>query len=71
MIATIEQCRQGFNESSATDVVEHMETLSFWIECSTLVLHNDVESFNSLRDLKYDGNMLTPEERSVFILGLH
>ena len=24
-----------------------------------------VESFNSLRDLKYDGNMLTPEERSV------
>ena len=26
---------------------------------------HDFESFNSLRDLKYDGSMLTPEERSA------
>ena len=63
-IATIEQCRQGLNVSSVTDVVEHTEAPAVDRMQYPSPPH-DFESFNSLRDLKYDGNMLTPEERSA------
>ena len=64
MIATLEQHRQGFNESSiAGSVMGHAE-----------VLHEDrlqypstpkeFQTFDTLKQLQYNGNMLTPEERS-------
>ena len=64
MKATLEQCRQGFNESSvAGSVAGHTE-----------VLHEDrlqypstskeFQTFDTLKLLQYERNMLTPEERS-------
>ena len=60
MIATLEQRRQGFNDSSVSD--------------NTNALNNDrlqypstpkeFQSFDSLKELQYDGNILTHEERS-------
>ena len=58
MITTLEQKRQGFNDSSvpADDVYnKRMQYPS---------TQQDFRSFNSLKELKYDGNILTSEERS-------
>ena len=58
MITTLEQKRQGFNYSSvsADDVCSNR----MWYP-STL---QDFRSFDSLKELQYDGNILTSEERS-------
>ena len=60
MITTLEQKRQGFNNSSVSDkayvtVNKRLQYLS---------TPQDFKSFDSLKELWYDGNMLTPEERS-------
>ena len=47
MIATLEQRRQGFNDSSISNNTDAPN-----------------KSFDSLKELQYDGNMLTPKERS-------
>ena len=58
MITTLEQKRQGFNNSSvpADDV------------CNNRMRYpstpQDFRSFDSLKELQYDGNILTSEERS-------
>ena len=58
MITTLEQKRQGFNDSSvsADDVCNNR----MWYP-STL---QDFRSFDSLKELQYDGNILTSKERS-------
>ena len=58
MITTLEQKRQGFNDSSvpADDVCNNR----IWYP-STL---QDFRSFDSLKELQYDGNILMSKERS-------
>ena len=64
MIATIEQHRQGFNESSVAGLVEgHAEALNN-NRLQYPSTPKEFETFDSLKQLQYDGNMLTPEERS-------
>ena len=64
MIATIEQCRQGFNESSVAGLVAgHAEAPN------NDRLHypstpKEFETSDFLKQLQYDSNMLTPKERS-------
>ena len=63
MITMVEQHRQGFNESSVAGSVAPTEA-PVMNRVQYPSTPHDFESFSSLRDLKYDGNMLTPEERS-------
>ena len=64
MIATLEQCRQGFNESSvAGSVVAHAEAPNE-DRLQYPSTPKDFQTFDSLKQLQYDGNMLTPIERS-------
>ena len=60
MITTLEQKRQGFNNSSVSDKAD--------VACNSRLQYpstpQDFRSFDSLKELRYDGNMLTPEERS-------
>ena len=60
MITTLEQKKQSFNDSSVSDkagvagnnILQYPST------------PQDFRSFDSLKELWYDGNMLTPEKRS-------
>ena len=57
LITTLEQKRQGFNDSSvpADDVYNNRMQYP-----ST---PQEFRSFNSLKELKYDGNILTPRRK--------
>ena len=64
MIATLEQCRQGFNESSVAGlVVGHAEAPNK-NRLQYPSIPKDFQTFDSLKQLQYDGNMLTSKERS-------
>ena len=64
MIATLEQYRQGFNESSvAGSVVGHAEAPNN-DRLQYPSTPKEFETFGSLKQLQYNGNMLTPEDRS-------
>ena len=64
MIATLEQCRQGFNESSVAGwVVGHAEAPNN-DRLQYPSTSKEFETFDSLKQLQYNGNMLTLEERS-------
>ena len=64
MITTIEQHRQGFNESSvAGSVAGHAEAPNH-DRLQYPSTPKEFKTFDSLKQLQYDGNMLTPEERS-------
>ena len=64
MITTIEQHRQGFNESSvASSLVGHAEVLNN-DRLQYPSMPKEFKTFDSLKQLQYDGNMLTPEEKS-------
>ena len=58
MITTLEQSRKGFNDSSVPADVAGSNRMQY---PST---PQDFRSFDSLKELWYDGNMLTPKERS-------
>ena len=58
MITALEQKRQGFNNSFVSADVAGNNRLQY---PST---PQDFRLFDSLKELQYDGNMLTPEERS-------
>ena len=58
MITTLEQSRKGFNDSSVPADVAYNNRMQY------LSTPKDFRSFDSLKELQYDGNMLTPEERS-------
>ena len=60
MIATLEQRRHGFNDSSVSDNTNAPNNNRLHYPSTP----NKFKSFDSLKELQYDGNMLTPEERS-------
>ena len=60
MIATLEQRKQGFNDSSVSDNTNAPN--SNRLQCPSTP--KEFKSFDSLNELQYNGNMLTPEERS-------
>ena len=64
MIATIEQCRQGFNESSVAGLVAGHAEAPNNDRLQYPSIPKEFKTFDSLKQLQYDGNMLTPEERS-------
>ena len=64
MTAILEQCRQSFNESSVTgSVVGHAEAPNE-DRLQYPSTPKDFQTSDSLKQLQYDGNMLTPKERS-------
>ena len=60
MITTCEQRRQGFNDSSVSDNTNTPDNGKLQYPS----MPKDFKSFDSLKKLQYDGNMLTPEQRS-------
>ena len=60
MITTLEQRKQGFNDSSVSD--NRNAPNSNRLQCPSIP--KEFKSFDSLEELWYDGNMPTPEERS-------
>ena len=60
IITRLEQKRQGFNDSSVSEKVD----VAGNNRLQYLSAPQDFKSFDSLKELRYDGNMLTPEERS-------
>ena len=60
MIATLEQRKQSFNDSSVSDDTNAPNNNR--LQCPSTP--KEFKSFDSLKELQYDGNMLTPEERS-------
>ena len=60
MITTLEHRRQGFNDSSVSDNANALSNDRLQYPSTP----KEFKSFDSLKELKYDGNMLTPEERS-------
>ena len=64
MITAIEQHRQGFNESSTADsIVGHAEDQNH-DRLQYPSTPKEFKTFDSLKQLQYNGNMLTHEERS-------
>ena len=59
-ITTLEQKRQGFNDSSVSDKADVAGNNRLQYPSTP----QDFRSFDSLKELQYNGNMLTPEERS-------
>ena len=59
-ITTLEQKRQGFNDSSVSDKADVAGNNRLQYPSTP----QDFRSFDSLKELWYDGNMLMPEERS-------
>ena len=59
MIATLEQRRQGFNDSSVSDNTNTPNNDR--LQCPSTP--KAFKSFDSLKELQYDGKMLTPKER--------
>ena len=64
MIATLEQCRQGFNVSSVAGLVTGHAEAPNEDRVQYPSTPKDFQTFDSLKQLEYDGNMLTPKERS-------
>ena len=60
MITMLEQKKQGFNGSSVSDKADVAGNNRLQYPSTP----QDFKSFDSLKDLWYNGNMLTPEERS-------
>ena len=60
MIATLEQRRQSFNDFSVSDNTNAPNNNR--LQCPSTP--KEFKSFDSLKELQYNGNMLTPEERS-------
>ena len=60
MVMTLEQKRQGFNNSSVSDKTDAPSNDRLQYPSTP----KDFKSFDSLKELQCDGNMLTPEERS-------
>ena len=60
MITTLEQKRQGFNDSSVSDKADAPSNDRLQYPSTP----KEFQSFDSLKELQYNGNMLTPEERS-------
>ena len=60
MITTLEQKRQGFNDSSVSDKADVAGSNRLQYPSTP----QDFRSFDSLKEVWYDGNMLTPEGRS-------
>ena len=60
MIATLEHRKQGFNDSPVSDNTNAPNNNR--LQCPSTP--KEFKSFDSLKELQYDGNMLTPEERS-------
>ena len=60
MIATLEQRKQGFNDSFVSDNTNAPNNNR--LQCPSTP--KEFKSFDSLKELQYDGNMLTFEERS-------
>ena len=58
MIATLERKRQGFNDSSVSADAAYNNRM--WYPSTP----KDFRSFDSLKELQYDGNILMSEERS-------
>ena len=58
MLTTLEQKRQGFNDSSVSADVAYNNRMQY---PST---PQDIRSFDSLKELQYNGNILTSKERS-------
>ena len=64
MITTIEQHRQGFNESSVAGLVAGHTEVPNTDRLQYPSTPKEFKTFDSLKQLQYNGNMLTPEERS-------
>ena len=60
MITTLKQKRQGFNDSSVSDKADVAGNNRLQYPRTP----QEFKSFDSLKELYYDGNMLTPEKRS-------
>ena len=60
MTATLEQRKQGFNDSSLSDNTNAPN--SNRLQCPSTP--KEFKSFDYLKELQCDGTMLTPEERS-------
>ena len=60
IITRLEQKRQGFNDSSVSDKADVAGNKRLQYPSTP----QDFKSFDSLKELQYDGNMLTPKERS-------
>ena len=60
MITTLEQRRQGFNDSSVSDNANAPSNKRLQYPSTP----KQFKSFDYLKGLQYDGNMLTPKERS-------
>ena len=63
-VTTLEQCRQGFNESSVAGSMAGDAEAPNEGRLQYPSTPKDFKTFDSLKQLEYDGNMLTPEERS-------
>ena len=60
MIAKLKQRKQGFNDSSVSDNTNAPNNNR--LQCPSTP--KEFKSFDSLKELQYDGNMLIPKERS-------
>ena len=60
MITTLEHRRQGFNDPSVSDNANAPGNDRLQYPSTP----KEFKSFDSLKKLQYDGNMLTPKERS-------
>ena len=62
IVATLKQRRQGFDISSVADPCEVVQQGDQQVFPS---IPKEFQTFNRLKDMKYDGNMLTSERRSA------
>ena len=69
MIATLEQCRQGFNESSVAGLVAGHAEAPNEDRLQYPSTPKEFETFDSLKQLQYDGNMLTHLRRDLVSIG--
>ena len=60
MITTLEWRRQGFNDSSVSDNTNTPDNDRLQYPSTP----KEFKSFDSLKELQYDGNMLTPKQRT-------
>ena len=63
-VTTLEQHRQGFNESSVAGSVEGNTEALHENRLQYPSTPKEFQTFDTLKQLQYDGNMLTPEEKS-------
>ena len=64
ILTTIEQCRQGFNEFSVAGSVAGHTEVPNTDRLQYRSTPKELKTFDSLKQLQYDGNMLTPKERA-------